>query len=103
VIGHEAVRNYFKLIFGPCARNLLEDQIHDVVRREQFLASIRAECQGISVGSKIVERLEMTGIAGAHARGGARRIPQVPLKPDTTVSLHGSGQVRRKPDIMISR
>jgi hypothetical protein len=80
VIGHETVRNYFKLIFGCGAHNLCERGIHDIVRREQRLASIGAKCQGISVESKIVERFQMAGIAGAHTGGGAKRIPHRPVK-----------------------
>ena len=58
--------------------------MHRRPSREQLLPPICAECQGISVKSKIVERLEMTGIASAHSAEEQGVFPGVRLKPDTT-------------------
>jgi hypothetical protein len=75
VIWHEAVRDYSKPLLRRSSRNLLEYQIYGGLRGEQLLALVRAERQGISVWSEIIERLEMLRTACAHARVGATCAP----------------------------
>jgi len=59
VIGHEAVRNYCELIFGPSARDLRQNEFDDraVFKGRPSVAS--AKRQGIPVKTEIIESLQM--------------------------------------------
>jgi hypothetical protein len=76
MIGHEAVRNDFEVIFGCRSQNLREHDLHGFVRHEQRTPVNCAERKEISVETEVVERLQMDGVFGVHAPDGAIGTPR---------------------------
>ena len=91
VVLHEAVRKKRIALVDCRTLNLLEYRSDSVGRHKYPTPLVRAECQEISMQTKIVECLEVFGLASEHTDRGAKCDP-VRLKPDTT------DPVRLKPD-----
>ena len=66
MVRHEAVRKNVTFIFRGGSHNLRKDQL-DIDRvQEQPASLICAECQGIPIGSKVIECRKVARSASAH-------------------------------------
>jgi hypothetical protein len=96
VIGHEAVGKKRKEVTVGSAQKLRTNEIDGGRFGERAMTVDGAERKEISVGATIVERRQMSRVISAHAGEGAREIPEVRLKPDTTTDVND--RVWLKPD-----
>jgi hypothetical protein len=76
VVRHEAVRNDGKRGIACTSHYLLEHKIDVFAHDEGVMPAMCAECQEMTLQAHVVERLEVSPIAGQHDRGRATPGPR---------------------------